>query len=237
MSQTKGIDYFGKKLPFSGLHSQTTVKFRRKIYDFLKQAIGGVEGKTFLDHGSTPETTREASNCFIRWLLADNARVYATSPEEISHLEQIFSELRVLPWPPSLDKLPRIDYIISSAVIEHVGSESSQIDFIRSLLTLHPHILLTTPNRYHWLEFHTKLPLLHWLPRKSHRAMLRLLGLKFWAMEKNLRLLSEKDLTDIVKKAAQISDREVNLTWYKPKLLGQVSNLCILIQAAPIQST
>lgn len=234
MTQTKGIDYFGKKLPFSGLHSQTTVKFRRKIYDFLNQSIGGVKGKIFLDHGSTPETTRKASNCFIRWLLEDGAKVYATSPEEINHLEQVFPKLTVLDWPPNPDTLPRIDYLISSAVIEHVGSESSQIDFVRSLLALNSKILLTTPNRYHWLEFHTKLPLLHWLPRPWHRGMLRVLGLDFWAMEKNLRLLSEKELTDIVKKAAQMSDLKVNLTWYKPKLLGKVSNLCILIQASSI---
>lgn len=234
MSQTKGIDYFGAKLPLSGLHSQTTVKYRRKIYNFLQQSIGGVEGKTFLDHGSTPETTRQASNCFIRWLLEDKAQVYATSPEEIGHLNQIFPHLMVLDWPLIPDRLPRIDYIISSAVIEHVGSELSQIDFVGSLLALHPKILLTTPNRYHWLEFHTKLPLLHWLPRQWHRTVLQLMGFHFWAMEKNLRLLSQKDLTHIVQKAAQISDMEVKMTWYKPKLLGQVSNLCILIEASPV---
>ena len=158
--------------------------------------------------------------------------MYATSPEDINHLEQVFPGLVVLDWPLDSGKLPRIDYIISSAVIEHVGSESSQIDFVRSLLALHPNILLTTPNRYHWLEFHTKLPLLHWLPRNWHRAVLRLLGLNFWAMEKNLRLLSEKDLIRIVKKAAQMSHMDINLIWYKPKLLGKVSNLCILIQSS-----
>ncbi|HAC62234.1 MAG TPA: hypothetical protein DCF68_01535 [Cyanothece sp. UBA12306] len=235
MSQKKVIDYFGLKLPLARLHSRTTVKFRRKIYDFLKQSLKDPEKKTFLDHGSTPETTREASNCFIRWLLEDGAKVYATSPENIHHLEQIFPGLVVLNWPLESDKLPRIDYIISSAVIEHVGSEIAQVDYVRSLLALNGNILLTTPNRYHWLEFHTKLPLVHWFPRNLHRRVLSLLGLDFWAMEKNLRLLSEKDLTRIVKKAAQMNNIDIHLTWYKPKLLGKVSNLCILIESSSVQ--
>ncbi len=229
MSKILGIDYFGHKLPFARLHSQTTLKVRRKVYDFLKHSIGEIEGKAFLEHGATPNTTREASNCFIHWLIEDGAKVYATSPENIVHLEQVFPKLTVLSWPPELSSLSQIDYIISSAVIEHVGSESSQIDYVTNLLQLHPKILITTPNRYHWLEFHTKIPLLHWLPRSWHRQLLRGIGLTFWGSENNLRLLSRKDLLKIIQKAARINDLDVNLTCYYPRFLGMVSNLCVLI--------
>lgn len=229
MSKKLGIDYFGYKLPFAKLHNQTTLKVRRSIYEFFKESIGGVEEKYFLEHGATPETTRKASNCFIRWLIEDGAKVYATSPEEITHLEQIFPGLVVLDWPPHSSRLDQVDYIISSAVIEHVGSQSAQIEYINNLLQIHPKLLITTPNRYHWLEFHTKIPLLHWLPRSWHRAFLRFIGLKFWASEQNLRLLSRKDFTRIIKKAAHISGLNIHLWWYQPKFLGMVSNLCVLI--------
>lgn len=229
MPNKQGIDYFGHGLPFARLHSKTTLRMRRKIYGFLKEVVGEVKGKTFLDHGATPETRREASNCFIRWLIEDGAIVYAVSPENIIHLEQIFSQLTVLDWPPTPLSLEPVEYIISSAVLEHVGSENNQIEYIRNLLNLKSSILLTTPNRYHWLEFHTKLPLLHWLPRSLHRSLLSSLGLKFWATETNLRLLCEAELTRMIHQAAVINSMTVKLHWFQPKFLGMVSNLCVFI--------
>ncbi|MFN5971137.1 MAG: hypothetical protein ACK47N_21490 [Microcystis sp.] len=120
-------------------------------------------------------------------------------------------------------------YIISSAVIEHVGNEQSQIEYVSSLLRLCPRLFITTPNRYHWLEFHTRLPLLHWLPRSWHRCVLNLIGMKFWASEKNLRLLAEDEFARIIEQAARINGLKVTLHWYKPKFLGLVSNLCVLV--------
>ena len=205
---------------------------RGRIYNFLKSTLGDVKNKHFLDHGSTPEITREASNCFIRWLIGDGAQVYATSPENIKHLEQVFSGLIVLDWPLTSLNFPEIDCILSSAVIEHVGTERSQVDYVSSLLQLHPTILLTTPNRYHWLEFHTKLPILHWLPRNLHRTLLSWFGLKFWASEKNLRLLSKEELNRIVHRAAAMNGLTVELQWYQPRFLGMVSNLCVFITSS-----
>ena len=230
MPKTLGIDYFGKKLPFAQLHNQTTLKIRRDIYNFFTSAIGGVKDKVFLDHGSTPETTRQASNCFIRWLMENEAQVYATSPEKIDHLEQVFPGLVVLPWPPLASNLPGIDYLISSAVIEHVGTEKSQIEYLSSLFKLCPRVLVTTPNRYHWLEFHTKLPLFHWLPRSLHRTVLRLLGMKFWAEEQNLRLLSKQDFARSIESAAALNGMNIRTTWYQPRFLGLASNLYALVE-------
>ena len=232
MSQGQGIDYFGSGFPFASLHSKTTVRIRRKIYDFLKEIVGEVKDKTFLEHGATPETNRAASNCFIRWLLEDGANVYATSPERISHLEQVFPQLVVLDWPLTIASVEQVDYIISSAVLEHVGSENEQVEYVSHLLKLESTILLTTPNRYHWLEFHTKIPLLHWLPRHWHQAFLTRFGLRFWASEDNLRLLSRTDLIQVIDQAARINEATVQLHWYQPYFLGMVSNLCVLITKA-----
>jgi hypothetical protein len=115
-------------------------------------------------------------------------------------------------------------------VIEHVGSERVQVEYIESLLGLSPCLFMTTPNRFHWLEFHTKLPLLHWLPRSWHRAVLKAIGLKFWAKEKNLRLISKSEFEAMIQRAARNLDLSVELTWYTPKFLGMVSNLCVLVR-------
>lgn len=230
MSKEQGIDYFGRNLPFTKLHIQASLKVRRQIYEWFRNQIGGVSDKVFLEHGSTPDTIREDSNCFIKWLIEDGAKVYATSPEDITHIEQIFPGIEVIPWPPSKFSFDKLDYIISSAVIEHVGSKRSQVEYVSNLLQLHENILLTTPNRYHWLEFHTKIPFLHWLPKRWHRAVLSVLGMKFWAREENLHLLSKQDLKKIISTAVHTDNTQIYTSWYQPKFLGMVSNLVVLVK-------
>ncbi|MBW4554982.1 MAG: hypothetical protein KME59_03415 [Trichormus sp. ATA11-4-KO1] len=229
MPEVRGIDYFGRNLPFTKLHIKAALQARRKMYVWLRKQVGTVEDQVFLDHGSTPDTVREDSNCFIRWLTEDGAIVYATSPEDISHLEKVFPGLAVISWPPEKNNLDKVDYIISSAVIEHVGTEQQQIQYINNLLQISNNILITTPNRYHWLEFHTKIPLLHWLPRYWHRRILKLIGMNFWSNENNLHLLSKKDLLKIINISAEFTKFDINATWYEPKFLGMVSNLVVLL--------
>ena len=112
--------------------------------------------------------------------------------------------------------------IISSATIEHVGSTQNQINMVSNLIKLSKKIFVfTTPNKYYPLEFHTKLPLVHWLPKKIHRKILNLLGLSFFAEEKNLNLLGENDIKKILK-TVKFSDFDiftVKLIWIKSNFI------------------
>jgi hypothetical protein len=246
----KAFDYFGDRISWiDRLRMQASLRVRRQMYDWFRDQIGGVAGKTILDHGSTPDTEHSDSNCFIQWLLDDGATVYATSPEPIDHLATVFPGLHVAAFPPNPDTLPPIDCVLSSATIEHVGNDYQQVQYCRDLLAIAPQVCLTTPNRYHWLDFHTKLPLIHWLPRAAHRWILRRLGLNFWAQEANLRLLSKRDLhrivsrsvTETIAAAAPITQADldrgrsrtprdpIHVKWCEPKFLGCVSNLAVLV--------
>jgi hypothetical protein len=113
----------------------------------------------------------------------------------------------------------------SSAVLEHVGNFEDQVHFVKEHSRVSDALFLVTPNRSHWLEFHTKVPFIHWLPRNSHRLLLRLLGMKFWAEEKNLRLVRKSELK-------KISDLALGNEWdYEIKTistLGMPSNLILL---------
>ena len=228
--EEQGIDYFNRDHPLTALQIKSSLKVRRAIYDWFAETIGGVRGRKFLEHGSTPDTTRADSNIFARWLLKDGAEVYATSPEDIAHLEQVFPGLRTVPWPPTQFAVNDLDYVVSSAVIEHVGSSESQVDYLTNLLEIAPGVLLTTPNRNHWLEFHTKLPFIHWLPRDYHRFLLRTLRMDFWSKEENLNLISKKELIDVIKKAATRSGADLKVDWFEPTFMGMVSNLVVLVR-------
>ena len=56
------------------------------------------------------------------------------------------------------------------------------------------YIVITTPNRLYPIEFHTKIPLIHWFPKNLHRFILEISGLNFLSKEENLNLLSKNEL-------------------------------------------
>jgi hypothetical protein len=209
--------------PLFGIAGRTSLRVRRQSYEWLRERVGGFRGKVVLDHGATPDTTSADSNCHIPWLLADGADVYATSAENIDHLTAVFPGLHVIPWPPNDFK--NADVVISSSVIAHVGDRAKQLDFVAALLKLGTYVFLTTPNRRHWLEFHTKLPLLHWLENRRYHASLRALRLGFWS---HLHLLTHDQVQSLFDEAAAREGVAITTTWYKPRFLGAISNLVIL---------
>jgi 2-polyprenyl-3-methyl-5-hydroxy-6-metoxy-1,4-benzoquinol methylase len=223
-----GIDYFYRNHPLATIQAKASLKTRAKMYQWIADKLGGVQGLKVLDHGSTPDTERLDSNCFIKWFIRDGANTYASSPENIKHLMQTIPQLTVIDWKELETSDFKFDFIMSSAVIEHVGSDNNQLHYISNLLSHAKSICITTPNRYHWLEFHTKLPLIHWLPKKTHRSILKLLGFKFWAQEHNLNLLSERKIIDFIDQL-NYSGLHLKYSLYRPKFLGMTSNLVFLI--------
>jgi hypothetical protein len=83
-------------------------------------------------------------------------------------------------------------------------------------------IIITTPNRYHPVDFHTKIPFIHWLPKSIHRKILKILNLSFYAKEENLNLLSKSDFIDLAK------DEDIKYEFKYIKLLSLKSNLIFI---------
>jgi len=93
------------------------------------------------------------------------------------------------------------ELVISNATIEHVGNLENQINMCKNIIKLSKkYFVIITPDRFHPIEFHTKLPLIHWLNKNLHRKILKILKLNFLSEEENLNLLSQKDLVLIMKK-------------------------------------
>ena len=90
------------------------------------------------------------------------------------------------------------DLALSFAVLEHVGGRDRQRHFLAELARVSAAFIVYTPYRFFPVEMHTLLPLTHWLPPRAHRALWRRLGLRFWADERNLNLLSLRTLRPIL---------------------------------------
>jgi 2-polyprenyl-3-methyl-5-hydroxy-6-metoxy-1,4-benzoquinol methylase len=119
-----------------------------------------------------------------------------------------------------------MDVVFSSAVIEHIGSLQQQKQMLRECLRVaRKGVFITTPNRWHPMEAHTLIPLLHWLPKSMHRRILRILGLNFYAREENLNLVDKKTLSLIC--------NELRIKQFSIKSLSTfkiVSNLMLIIK-------
>ena len=114
------------------------------------------------------------------------------------------------------------DLVISNATIEHVGKFKKQIKMCENIIKLSSkYFVICTPNKYHPLEFHTKIPFLHFLPKKIYKKILKKIGLEFFSKEKNLNLLSKKKLINIMEKLKQpnYKIKSINLFFFKSNLI------------------
>lgn len=177
-------------------------KKRLEISCFINNYLVGKNLKDVLDIGTTNDLNNLSSNIIVKNLkgfneyksisnqiIKDNffsKRLNKSICENFSQEEiDIFSS----------------DLVISNATIEHVGNRNNQIKMINNITKLSKkYFIIITPNRNHPIEFHTKLPLIHLMPKKIHRLILSILGYKFLSLEENLNLLNYKDLVQIMQK-------------------------------------
>ncbi|MCD6387990.1 MAG: methyltransferase domain-containing protein [Desulfobulbaceae bacterium] len=226
----EAIDYFSLSHPLRGPASKIALGVRKKIFQVFMDTMKPDEQTTILDVGVTPDRTLPESNFFEK-LYPYKHRLTATSIEDASFLEQEYPGLTFIRTPEG--ELPfedqHFDMVFCSAVLEHVGDRKEQGDFVRELLRVAKMFFLSTPNWGFPVEFHTFLPFIHWLPQPLHQAILRRLGLEFWAETKNLNLLSSATIRTLFPEHADIQLR-------KHYLLGMPSNLMVYgeVDRAPV---
>ena len=199
------------------------LKKRKEILIVLKEFLKNKEFKYVLDIGSTDDSSNDSSNFLIK-NLGSYKDYKSISDQEIKSV--FFSKkLKKSITEDFLDqeiKNMNSDLVISNATIEHVGSFSNQIKMCKNIIELSKkYFIIITPNRYHPFEFHTKIPIIHWFPKKIHRSILKIIGFKFLSLEENLNLLSEKDLILIMKLLGQLNFnlKSINFCFIKSNLI------------------
>lgn len=122
--------------------------------------------------------------------------------KESSSFKRLFPEVKVVYYDgnifPFQDKSFDIGW--SNAVVEHVGNREKQILFVREMLRTCRIIYFTTPNRKFPFDLHTKIPFIHWLPKKYFDKCLIRLG-QGWAAGDYMNLLTENDIIEITRAA------------------------------------
>ena len=181
------------------------LKKRIEMTNVIKEFLNEKSIKDILDVGSTEDDDNVSSNYIVKNI--GKFKEYKSISNQVIRSNFFTHKLtKSITENFSDEEIQNFgsDLVISNATIEHVGSFENQIKMCENIIKLSKkYFIINTPSRYHPLEFHTKLPFLHWLPKKIYRIILNFLGLKFFADEKNLNLLSENDLIYIMKKLDQ----------------------------------
>jgi hypothetical protein len=200
---------------------------RRKMFDRFLSEIAVAPEDMILDVGVTSDQTYVASNYLEAWY-PHKSTVTAAGIDDASFLCRQYPGMRFVQANglalPFRDR--SFDVVHSSAVIEHVGSFSRQRAFLGECCRVARRaVFVTTPNRWFPIEFHTVLPLVHWLPKAAFRGLMRRTGRGFFAEEANLNLLTGNE---IVSAAKGVDGFESDLSYVS--LAGWPSNILLVMR-------
>lgn len=208
------------------LASKISTRFREKMFAKFMANMRPTAERQVLDVGVTSDDKYQESNYFERFYPYKN-KLVCVGTEDGSYLETKYPGIKfqlIVPHEPLPFKDHEFDIVFSNAVIEHVGSRDSQRAFILEILRVSRSFFLTTPNRWFPVEFHTALPLLHYLPATLYRNLLRSIGEQYWSREENLNLLGRRDLMDLFPKSANVVVDSVRLLGFSTNLIAYGSS-------------
>ena len=208
------------------LFESIIIRKRLEIVTLIKKITKKYKINNILDVGTTNDKDNKSSNFIIKNLYKSLKRKSISDQIITSNIfekklrksiTKEFSKKEIYDF--------KSDLVISSATIEHVGSIRNQETMIKNIINFTKKIfILTTPNKYYPIEFHTKLPFIHWLPKKIFRFLLKLFFYHFFSYEKNLNLLYDSYLKKILDKFRN----KITYKIYYIKLLCIKSNLVVL---------
>lgn len=179
-------------------------KKRIEISDIIKHEIKKkkLEINSVLDIGSSSDKESVFSNIILKNLnFTSNIKSITNRKIQSKLFKNILIKSIAKKFSKKIIKNFMSDLVLSSATIEHVGSYNNQKRMIENIgLLTNKIFFITTPYRFFPIEIHTKIPLLHFFPKKIFRKILNLFNYNFFSKEKNLNLLSINELKVISRK-------------------------------------
>jgi ubiquinone/menaquinone biosynthesis C-methylase UbiE len=208
------------------LSVRVATQVRRRMFAAFMHEFTPAPSDAILDVGVTSDQSYRSSN-YLEALYPHKHRITAAGIDDASFLETLYPGMSFvranaldLPFPNE-----SFDLVHSSAVLEHVGSFGNQAKMVAECMRVARRgVCLTTPNRWFPIEFHTQLPLVHWLPKPMCRAIFRKAGYGFFAEESNLNLMTEAELRRVM---ADIPARDYHFA--DTRLWGWTSNLVLMV--------
>ena len=217
---------YGRNFLFLNFFYFSIIKKKRiEIYNLFYKKIHPKKSETILDVGTTSSLDDHENLLITSYPF--KSKISCLSNQSLNKFNLRYKEMKIYKGDgrKMSFKMNKFDYVISTATIEHVGSFNNQVKFIEECLRVSKKkLFITTPNRFFPIDFHTRLPFIHWLPKNIHRKILTILNENYLNKEKNLNLLCKKSIIKICNK--------INIQNYKiylVKTFGLTSNLVLII--------
>jgi len=202
------------------------IRYREFFFKVFEDNIVYTKNDKVLDIGTTGSTT-DQNNIFVKKFKYKN-NLTCISDQNLDNLKSIYPEVMFIKSDGRHTNFGNnsFDVVHSNATIEHVGTSKDQINFLKECIRVSKkYVFLQTPNKFFPIEFHTKIPLLHFLPSYCYRKILKVIGMNFYSDIRNLNLLSQRDLLKFLK-ILNVNDFKI----IKCKLLFFTSNLILIIK-------
>jgi ubiquinone/menaquinone biosynthesis C-methylase UbiE len=196
-----------------------------EIFNIFKKKVKPKINSSILDVGTTSSLS-DHENVMIS-LYKHKNMLSLLSNLSLKNVKNKYPEVRIYKGDGRKLKFRNnsFDIVISTATIEHVGSFSNQLRFLKECYRVAKNkVFITTPNITFPIEFHTRIPFIHWLPKKIYRFILTLLKENFLNKEENLNLLTKNELVKICNKL-----KFKKFLFYDVKLFGINSNIILII--------
>ena len=217
---------YGRNFLFLNFFYFSIIKKKRlEIYNLFLKLVSPKKYEKILDVGTTASLDEHENLLITSYPF--KSRIYCLSNQNLNKFNSRYKEIKIFRGDGRKMnfKTNQFDYVISTATIEHVGSFKNQVKFVEECFRVSKKkLFITTPNRFYPIDFHTRLPFIHWLPKFIHRKILTILNENFLNKEKNLNLLCKKSLIKICKKI-----NFQNYKIYSIKTFGLTSNLVLII--------
>lgn len=163
---------------FALRHGAASREGKWRLYE---QVFSPRRGERVLDVGVSKFDDLPGENYFLRRYPFPD-QVTAVGIDDLSGLSARYTGVkfvradgRALPFEDRA-----FDVVHCNAVVEHVGARADQSQFVSELVRVTKAGFVTTPSRWFPIETHTRLPLVHWLPRRALIPTMRQLGHEEW---------------------------------------------------------
>lgn len=197
-------------------------KNRERKYQLFCSYFKTNENSKILDVGASEREYRATSNLLEkRYLYPENITVLGV--DNYNEFNNRYPAVKTVKYAGGLFPFKDNTFEICwcNAVIEHVGSRSSQELFIKEIKRVSKRAFITTPNKYFFYEPHTKVVLLHYLPRDLFNSLLKITRNSYPG--NLIHLLGIKDMEKLLL-ANSISDYKI----IKNKLFGFTLDFVVL---------
>ena len=201
ISNTEKQNYWKKIIILEPFLQKILYYNRCKILRIFDKFIKVKKNYKILDIGASPIVSK-CENMFLK-KFRNHKNFFCLSNQDLSSIKKKFSKFSYFLGDARKMSFRdnSFDIVHSNATIEHVGNDKFQIKFIRECLRVSRKVVfITTPYKYFPIDFHSKIPFLHFFPHRIYSFILKLFGENFFRFKKNLNLISHQKIISYCQK-------------------------------------